>query len=300
MALGQNLVPNPNFEIYDTCPSGISIFGDMQIEHALGWYAPSTGTSDYYNSCNTTNVNVPNAVFGFQSAKDGNGFLGMMLLLENGELSYFEYVQAKLTKPLIQGYNYKFSFNVNLANGSDYALEKIGAWFTNNAVSSTNGQPLFTTSPQIENTLGFISDTVNWTKIEGEFMANGGEEFITIGYYSDTLNIDTLRNSVFADPTSIFSYYYIDRIELKEMESSIIIPNIITPNNDGMNDVFELNFSTESIVILNRWGQTVFISNNDNSTWNGEFNGKKVPDGTYYYVIKRKGKEYQGFVQVVR
>jgi gliding motility-associated-like protein len=298
--LGQNLIPNPSFEVYDTCPTTISSVGDYQINHCTGWTAPSLATSDYFNACSPL-ANVPNAVFSYQYALDGVGMLGMLMEIDSGEIPYFEYVQAKLSKPLIQGYSYKFSFNVNLANGSDYAVKKIGAWFTTNAVSSNDGLPLFSVNPQIENTTGFITDTLGWTKIEGEFIADGGEEYITIGYYSDTLNVDTLRNNPSAISSVIFVYYYIDGLELEEEEQAILIPNIITPNNDGTNDIFQLNFQYESIVIYNRWGQQLFESNNNEAHWSGRTtSGNEVPDGTYYYLITTKKETFKGFVQVIR
>ncbi len=302
LGVAQNLVPNPSFEIYDTCPTAISNLGDYQIERALGWYAPTWATSDYFNSCAAVGgVNVPNSVFGYQSAFDGVGMLGMMLLLDSGEISYFEYIQAKLTKPLIQGYSYKFNFNVNLANGSDFAVKKIGAWFTTNAVTSNNGQPIFSNNPQIENTSGFITDTLDWKKIEGKFIADGGEEYITIGYYTDTLNPDTVRHNPQAITISIYSYNYIDGLELEEVEQAIVIPNIITPNNDGTNDIFQLNFPYESMVIYNRWGQQLFESNNNEFDWNGRTtNGNEVVEGTYYYLITTKEETFKGFVQVIR
>lgn len=301
--LTQNLVPNPSFEIYDTCPTAISNLGDYQIEHCTGWYAPTWATSDFFHGCSSfaSGVNVPNSIFGYQAAFDGVGMLGMILLLDSGETPYFEYVQAKLNQPLIQGYSYKFSFNVNLANGSDYAVEKIGAWFTQNAVSSNDGLPLFSVNPQIENTTGFITDTLGWRKIEGEFIADGGEEYITIGYYSDTLNPDTVRHNPQAITISIYSYNYIDGLELEEVEQAVVIPNIITPNNDGSNDLFLLNFQYENVVIYNRWGQKLFESNNNESYWDGRTtSGNEVPDGTYYYIITAKEETYKGFVQVIR
>src|ERR1700757_1468337 len=72
-AKAQNLVPNGNFEIYDTCPNDIS-----QITYAVKWYNAQPNTSpDYFNTCNSY-ANVPNTIFGYQ--KDccgGNGIAGI-------------------------------------------------------------------------------------------------------------------------------------------------------------------------------------------------------------------------------
>ena len=298
--LGQNLIPNPSFEVYDTCPTTLSSPGDYQINHALGWYSPTYATSDYYNVCNSTLVSVPSNWAGYQIAMDGDGYAGF--LMEFGPPHWFEYIQAKLNLPLIKGYKYEVSFFISLANSSDFAVKKIGAWFTNNQISSINPLPLFNYLPEIRSDSNvFLSDTLNWAKIEGEFIATGGEEYITIGYYSDTNYIDTLRINPFASSASFSIYYYIDGIEIKETIPTIIIPNIITPNGDDNNDLFQLNFPYEKVIIFNRWGQQLFASNNNESYWDGRTsNGKEVPDGTYYYIITTKEDTYKGFVQVIR
>ncbi len=300
--IGQNLVPNPSFEEYDTCPTGVSSTGDYQINHCTNWYTPSTGTSDYFNSCSPISggANVPNNGFGYQNAFDGQGYVGVILLIQEGELSYFEYVQTKLLTPLKQGNKYKFSFNVNLANGSDFAVGSFGAWFTNSASNSSSYQPIFNSLPQIQNESGYISDTTGWKKIEGEFVAIGGEQYLTIGYYSDTLSPDTLRINISADPSVIYCNINIDYLELTEVVEEIVVPNVITPNGDNVNDVFELLFSYTKVTILNRWGNVVW-NNSGKQFWDGKSqDGHDVSNGVYFYIIETENKKYQGFVQVVR
>lgn len=69
--------------------------------------------------------------------------------------------------------------------------------------------------------------------------------------------------------------------------------NVITPNNDGKNDCFEIyGLSPEcnklEIKIVNRWGQILYKSKDLNNCWNGRINnsGELVASGTYYYVLK--------------
>lgn len=86
-------------------------------------------------------------------------------------------------------------------------------------------------------------------------------------------------------------------------------PNIFTPNGDGQNDVFTLNAENAQsleIVILNRWGNVVFESNDVNFFWNGQVDnsGAQCSDGTYFYkfeIVDLSGnrKEEHGFVQLV-
>ncbi len=71
---------------------------------------------------------------------------------------------------------------------------------------------------------------------------------------------------------------------------SIYVPNVFTPNGDGINDVLTIyakGITSFSIEIFDRWGQLVFISNYTTISWDGRTNGGvKVSDGVYYYVIK--------------
>ena len=68
-----------------------------------------------------------------------------------------------------------------------------------------------------------------------------------------------------------------------------IIPQGISPNGDGYNDVFEIPCITDSpasLQIWNRWGSEVYRSENYQNDWDGRFRGEMLPDGTYYYVLK--------------
>ncbi|TDS50959.1 choice-of-anchor J domain-containing protein [Myroides indicus] len=79
------------------------------------------------------------------------------------------------------------------------------------------------------------------------------------------------------------------------------IPRGISPNNDGLNDVFDLTpHGVESIKIYNRWGTEVYSHGAGYTTqWHGQSkNGKQLPDGTYYYVIHAHGKIRTGWVQI--
>jgi gliding motility-associated-like protein len=70
-----------------------------------------------------------------------------------------------------------------------------------------------------------------------------------------------------------------------------IVPNVITPNNDGKNDYLEIaDLKTEfySITIFNRWGEMVYTSTTVDEKWYGEKDGVKLADGTYFYIAKYK------------
>ena len=83
------------------------------------------------------------------------------------------------------------------------------------------------------------------------------------------------------------------------------IKNGFSPNNDGINDYFRINglqnFPNNSLTIFNRWGTKVFSQNGYKNQWDGTFEDKDLPDGTYFYIFEDgKGKKYTGWVQINR
>lgn len=91
------------------------------------------------------------------------------------------------------------------------------------------------------------------------------------------------------------------RIIKVEVPSSMVIPNVFTPNGDGVNDLFFLkasNLSSINAVIFDRWGHKVFdvTSEKGNVEWDGKNQfGKEVAEGTYFYLIKAIGKDNQSY-----
>ena len=76
------------------------------------------------------------------------------------------------------------------------------------------------------------------------------------------------------------------RVEVSEACSYFVVPTAFSPNNDGKNDLFHVlskNVVSFDMKILNRWGQIVFTSQNPDSTWDGRFNGKAAPVGSYVW-----------------
>lgn len=75
---------------------------------------------------------------------------------------------------------------------------------------------------------------------------------------------------------------------------SVFVPNAFSPNGDGVNDYFSLEYRLIDefvIVIYDRWGNQVYTSFDPKFHWDGTANSVPAPDGTYVYVIKGKGKD---------
>ncbi|MBK8547982.1 MAG: gliding motility-associated C-terminal domain-containing protein [Saprospiraceae bacterium] len=76
-----------------------------------------------------------------------------------------------------------------------------------------------------------------------------------------------------------------------DVEKDCRPPNIITPNEDGINDAFLVpclfndQFPENRLVIFNEWGNEVYSAKNYNNDWQGLYNGNPLPAGTYFYVL---------------
>jgi gliding motility-associated-like protein len=86
-----------------------------------------------------------------------------------------------------------------------------------------------------------------------------------------------------------------------EVPSKLEVPNVFTPNNDKVNDVFRLiaaSLDEINATIFDRWGNKVYevVSGTGNIGWDGKnMFGKECPSGTYFYMIKATGKDGQEY-----
>ena len=84
--------------------------------------------------------------------------------------------------------------------------------------------------------------------------------------------------------------YSLKNIRIPENQNECIhIPNVFTPNGDGINDSWEISnismYPDAQIFVFNRWGQKMYEGNGTSEYWNGEFRGNLVPAGTYFFVV---------------
>lgn len=85
-------------------------------------------------------------------------------------------------------------------------------------------------------------------------------------------------------------------VGFEKCENCLLIPNAFSPNNDGINDWFEIKSKCPEInqfklEIYNRWGQLVFVSYGLNNRWSGrDMNGRGLQAGTYIYRLSYRGQ----------
>jgi len=303
-SLAQNLVLNPSFEEYFSCPASVG-----QIDSCLHWSQPNTVSSstDYFHSCAGSGPiipGVPTNFMGHQYAHTGHGYAGWGMGGADTSFNAWEYLQGTFREPLDSGVTYCARFFVCLANESRYAIDQIGANFSTSPHSTSSFWEPLSVQPHVSNPKDHVlSDTLNWVPVEGSFVARGGEKYITIGNFHSAAQttFDTVSGQWYA-------YYYVDdvsvwpcelAIEPPDVEPSVHtdqsylhLPNAFSPNGDGINDEFSVigEFVSDfHLQVFNRWGQLVFESMDIGQGWDGTFMGEQQPMGVYSVVARGVG-----------
>lgn len=93
-----------------------------------------------------------------------------------------------------------------------------------------------------------------------------------------------------------------------ENDFTLFVPNMFTPNGDGMNDTFQpkgRGITKYNLAIYNRWGDQIFQTGDFGTGWNGQVNGSDSADGIYVWKInavdtKGKIKDLTGHITLTR
>lgn len=182
-------------------------------------------------------------------------------------------------------------------------------------MSETNGEVSFLAFLS-ENVLDNPTNLLVWNFGDGEETQNETTTSHTYSSWGDY--VVTLALSTDAGCGDTISHTIV-------IEDNLIFPNVITPNGDGINDVWAIeNLNTDinpedpdeyrhnELRISDRWGKVVFKTKNYD-TWakdgqinvgSNPFTGANLPDGTYYYTFTYKGKakttQWHGSITIIR
>ncbi len=214
--LSPNLVQNPSFEVFSSCPLGTD-----ELYLATHWWGFST---EYYNACGLPGTfSVPLNVGGFQNAHTGVAYAACAIYENN---NYRETIKTILSDSLIANKRYCTKFYISLAeytyiwSPTAYVLlDSIGMLITKDSVQD-NTLPIFNNGIKVQNDI-FNIDTINWSKITNTFISNGGEQYLTIG------NFD---NFIINYPSNLSgrTYIYIDDVSVCECSFAFSLGNDTT------------------------------------------------------------------------
>lgn len=145
------------------------------------------------------------------------------------------------------------------------------------------------TKPEIDlgtDTSLCLNEIILKTKEQGTYLWNTGQKTPSIivnqlGKYMLTVT----RNNCSAT----------DSVEVKLCEEMLVyIPDVFSPNNDGINEVFRIygsNISYAELEIYNRWGEQLYVTSGKEVFWDGYYKNELCMESVYFYKVKIKGKK---------
>jgi gliding motility-associated-like protein len=145
-------------------------------------------------------------------------------------------------------------------------------------------------------TVGGDIASIEWSPVAGlnsSSILNPTASPLTTTTY--TLKVETTNNCTNQDTVTV-----------KVVPKALAIPNVFSPNGDGINDVWNIanvaDYPGCMVDVFNRGGQPVFHSEGYLTPWNGTYNGKPLPVGVYYYVINPQNgfAKISGWVTILR
>ena len=214
-----------------------------------------------------------------------------------------------------QGYFWKDSNGNTIPQGTLY-LESVGAGTYTLTVKNGDGCVATRTfviedstsvavPPQVDNIELCLPQTVTIT------IKNPGAGTGYRLYNADSTFLKESKYPQFAEKVTKTSVFYVTtlnhtcespktKLTVSVALSGLIIPNTFTPNNDGINDNWDIagieEFPGTEIWLYNRYGQLVYHTVNYSQPFNGIYGGKQLPSGVYYYILDPKKAVCQGKV----
>lgn len=212
---GQNLVPNPSFEVSGDCPGGfLQRPSEFRVD---GWRPVSLGTPDYFHACSTGQADVPYNWAGISDAYAGEGYIGIFAWMDD-DVHYREFAACRLTAPLIRDSTYLIEFHYKLSSYSKFCIDRMGILLTDTLFMRKTDR-----APNLEPTLHALEDSImtvrtgSWETAHWEYRARGGEQFLTLGnfYDNDVTRACEIQYRAIQEPMLAASaYYFLDDIQV--------------------------------------------------------------------------------------
>jgi len=232
----QNLVPNGDFESYDQCPDVINVFNGYVAEwsHHMGF------AGEFYHKCGFWSSG------NFPPRSNSQGNCSMTTYRKNSNALPRAYINNRLKRPLRPNELIYISYWVRNWSPRSYYIEDYHIYFSDTAVSKQPdpGEWWIELPAQVEWTGGIIRDSGYYVPITGCFVAEGGEEYITLGNFKhpDAMRVDSMHpfpqgNSFALDDVKMISEGEVD------FQDTVVCPG----STYRFHDPYDMNFQARSL-----------------------------------------------------
>ena len=244
-----DLVSNGSFETLTKNPAAPGL-----ICKATGMSSANCTTVDLFSkNAHNNMVKAPVNYMGTQDPASGSNYAGIVAFYGDesgigydkpGYQNYTEYLQVELTQALVAGQTYHVGLKVSLADNSAYAVSGLGIVMSKDKFAVDNNSYLLVEPDMVSL---HISNTKNWSTMEGTYTAEGGEKYLIFGAFADYMVIEKIIPEYVNNSRK--SYYFVDDIS--------VTPDLITDTTKkdlafegGCFKLKHLNFETDKSAIL--------------------------------------------------
>ncbi len=210
--IAQNIVPNPNFELFLKSPSrdgNFSAIAEWKSASGIDALDFRYGTPDFFHRDGIESAKIPNTKMGIVLPQNGGGVVGIVAY--NGNISNFrEYFYVKLSDAMQPGREYEIS--ISISNGlskqyGKYSSNGLGIHFSNAPLSQA-GHEVLLVSPHLEFKDPICSSS--WSTHTFTFVPDQAYTFLTIGNFKsdDQLKLE----NCYPTNDGLYAYYFFDEI----------------------------------------------------------------------------------------
>lgn len=289
--------------------------GQWQVVQGWGNAGSLVASPDFYHYAANVAADIPETALALVDTYDGDAMMGFIACgRQNTNLR--EYISTEFTAPLTPGKKYRFEFHVTngiktISSLSGLGVDKLGCYLSVNEINQIDQTPL-NVIPQFR--IEEVLYSEEWRTVSFTIIADQPFKFLTIGLFGDDSD---KQIEIHDGPDPMFAYYFIDDVSVEtisltegsnssekdpdvivgqepvkrpgiQADQNFFVPNSFTPNNDANNDTFKAVSSTIKewkFEVFSKWGDRVFVTEDENLGWDGTFNGQNCENGTYVWQI---------------
>ncbi len=238
-----NMIQNGSFETINK-----KIKGGGMIDYATGWSSPTDSKADVFSAkAKSDEYSTPANLYGDTDPLEGSSYAGVIMYSYKDDAPR-QYLQAQLTEKMKEDKVYCVKMNVMLSMLSKYSSNNLGIYISKKPLTLEDIEA-YNIEPQIIHSQNRIFDEqFDWEAICQTYIADGGEEYITIGNFAAT---DATENEKVKKPKGITgtqargAYYYIDDVSVMNMAGVESCECELDAGGNAINVVYSIETSTD-------------------------------------------------------